>query len=211
MGLVVFSASVTHTDNDRPNNAFDSGNLVLRLDRDLSAQVSVGATLRGFEGRYGDPGDIYTNDPYANETESNWLATVFADLRPSPDWTAHITIGGQDRRYVSFDEDPGVFTDTTIVRNQRGVLDAQATYSGLEAQKITAGITAEAETTFDNGYGDIDQRQSFFAAFAEDEWHPVKEVYLTGGVRYDDFDTFGSSVTGRGDRRVALRHDRVAP
>ncbi len=207
-----FSASGSHTANDRPNNAFDSGDVVVRLDRDLSAAVSVGATLRGFDGRFGDPGDIYTNDPYAYETESNWLGTVFADLKPSPEWSAHVILGGQDRRYVSFDESPGVFEETTIVRNRRGVLDAQATYGGLEGQRITAGITAEAETTWDDGFGDIDQRQTFIAAFAEDEWHPIPSVYLTGGMRYDDFDTFGSSVTGRAtgawlsaDRSIKLR------
>jgi vitamin B12 transporter len=206
------TASGTHTANDRPNNDFDSGNLVLRVDRDLSSVVAVGATLRGFEGRFGDPGDIFTNDAYAHETESNWLGTVFADFRPSPDWTAHVTVGGQDRRYVSFDELPGVFSSTTVVQNRRGVIDAQATFSGLQDQKITTGFTAEDETTQDDGFGDIDKQQTFFAAFAEDEWHPAKSVYLTGGLRYDDFDTFGSSVTGRAtaawltpDRSVKLR------
>src|ERR1035438_9837543 len=67
------STSGSHTANDRPNNAFDSGDFVLRLDRDLSTSVAVGGTLRGFEGRFGDPGDIYTNDAYAHETEDNWL------------------------------------------------------------------------------------------------------------------------------------------
>ncbi|HEY5079357.1 MAG TPA: TonB-dependent receptor [Opitutaceae bacterium] len=191
------SASGSRTENDRPNNAFDSGDLVLRLDRYVSASLSLGATLRGFEGRYGDPGDIYTNDAYANETESNWLATVFGDFRLAPDWTAHVTVGGQDRRYVSFDEYPGVFTETTIVRNRRGLVDAQATYAGLPGQKVTAGFTAEAESTLDNGFGSIDQRQTLFGAFAEDEWHPLAPLYLTGGLRYDDFDTFGSSLTGR--------------
>jgi vitamin B12 transporter len=206
------SASGSHTSNDRPNNDFNSGDLVLRLDREVSSVVSLGATLRGFEGRYGDPGDIYTNDPYAHETEANWLGTVFADFKVSPDWTAHVTAGGQDRRYVSFDELPGVFTSTTVVQNRREVLDAQTTYSGFADQKVTAGVTAEAETTQDDGYGSIDQRQTFLAAFAEDEWNPVKPVYLTGGLRYDDFDTFGSSVTGRAtaawlspDRSVKVR------
>jgi len=192
-----FSASGSHTANDRPNNAFDSGDLVFRLDRDISSAFSVGATLRGFEGKYGDPGDIFTNDPYAYETESNWIGTVFADFRPAPDWTAHVIVGGQDRRYVSFDEDPGVFTSTTVVQNRRGVVDAQTTFTGLPGQKVTAGVTTEAETTQDNGYGDIDQRQTFFAAFAEDQWNPVPSTFLTGGLRYDDFDTFGSSLTGR--------------
>jgi vitamin B12 transporter len=206
------STSGEHTANDRPNNAFDSGNLALRLDRDLPDDLDVGATLRGFVGRYGDPGDIYTNDPYAHETESNWLGTLFADWKPDPDWSAHLIVGGQDRRYVSFDEDPGVFTETTVVQNRRGVLDAQATYAGLPDQHITGGVTLEAETTQDDGYGDIDQRQTFLAVFAEDELHPLPPLYLTGGLRYDDFDTFGSSVTGRAtaawllaDRAIKLR------
>ena len=191
------SASGSHTANDRPNNDFNSADLVLRLDREISSVVAVGATLRGFLGKYGDPGDIYTDDPYAYETESNWLGTVFADFKLAPDWTAHVTLGGQDRRYLSFDESPGVFTSTTVVQNRRGVVDAQTTYSGFADQKLTAGVTAEAETTQDDGYGDIDQRQTFLAAFAEDEWNPAKSIFLTGGFRYDDFDTFGSSLTGR--------------
>ena len=116
-----------HTSNDRPNNNFDSGNLVLRLDRDVSASAAFGLTLRGFEGRFGDPGDIFTNDPYAHETESNWLGTVFADFRPVSDLSVHVTVGGQDRRYVSFDELPGVFSETTLVQNRRAVLDVQST------------------------------------------------------------------------------------
>ncbi len=191
------STSGSHTSNDRPNNPFDSGDLVLRIDRDLPGGIDVGATLRGFDGRFGDPGDIYTNDPYAHETEGNWLGTVFADFGSSPDWSAHVTVGGQDRRYVSFDEEPGVYSSTTTVLNRRGVVDSQATYRGLDGQRITAGISAEDETTADNGYGDIDRRQTLLAAFAEDEWHPLAPVYLTLGARYDDFDTFGSSVTGR--------------
>ncbi len=207
-----FTASGSHTANDRPNNDFDSGDVVLRLDRALSASADLGATLRGFEGRFGDPGDIFTNDAYAHETENNWLGTVFADLRPAPDWSAHVTIGGQDRRYVAFDGLPGVFASTTVVQNRRGVLDAQATYSGAAGHRATAGVTLESESTRNNGYGDIDRRQTVMAAFAEDEWSPLKSVFVTGGLRYDDFDTFGTSITGRAtlawlaaDRSLKLR------
>ena len=206
------TASGSHTANDRPNNTFDSTDVVLRIDRDLPGGADVGATLRGFEGKFGDPGDIYTDDLYAHETEGNWLGTLFADFKPSPDWTAKVTVGGQDRRYVSFDELPGVYSSTTTVENRRAVVDAQTSYTGFEAQRITAGVTAEDETTSDDGYGNIDRRQSLFAAFAEDEWHPLQSIYLTGGLRYDDFDTFGNSVTGRAtaawlsaDRSLKLR------
>jgi vitamin B12 transporter len=206
------SASGSQTQNQRQNNAFDGANLVLRLDRDVSASVAVGATIRGFQNRYDDPSDIYTDDLYAYEKESNWLGTVFADLKLAPDWSAHVTVGGQDRRYVSFDELPGVYSDTTTVVNRRGDVDSQVTYDSHGAQKVTAGFSAESETTQDDGYGDIDQRQTFVGVFAEDEWHPIASTYLTGGVRYDDFDTFGSAVTGRvtaawltPDRSIKLR------
>jgi vitamin B12 transporter len=191
------TGSGSYTSNQRQNNDFTSDDLVLRLDRDINSVVSLGATIRGFEGRYGDPGDEFTNDLYAHETESNWLGTVFADFHLASDWSAHVTVGGQDRRYVSFDEEPGVFSSTTTVENHRGVIDAQTTFSGLTAQKLTAGVTGEEETTSDNGYGNIDQRQNFVALFAEDEWHPLTSTYITAGLRYDDFDTFGSAVTGR--------------
>jgi len=206
------STSGSHTANDRPNNNSDTGNLIFRVDRDLSGGVDIGATIRGFEGKYGDPGDIYTNDPYAYEDEANWLGTVFADIKAAPDWTAHVTVGGQDRRYISFDELPGVYTSTTVVQNRRAVVDAQTSYGGFAGQRITAGVSGEDETTQDDGYGNIDQRQSLYAVFAEDEWHPAQSVYVTGGLRYDDFDTFGSKVTGRAtaawlspDRSLKLR------
>jgi outer membrane cobalamin receptor len=83
------------------------------------------------------------------------------------------------------------------VENHRGVLDAQATYSGAHGPEGDGRRDGEDETTQDNGYGNIDQRQTFFAAFAEDEWHPADLDLPHRGVRYDDFDTFGSSVTGR--------------
>jgi len=191
------SASGGHTDNARINNTFDNGNTAVRLDRPLNDAVTVGVTLRGFVGRYGDPGDMYTNDRYDYEKENNWLGTAFAELRLAPDWTARVTLGDQDRRYQAVAPDPGGPVSITTVKNRREVLDAQTTWTGLERQRITAGITGEDAATLNTGYGSIDQRQTLFAAFAQDEWNPVGAVHLTGGLRYDDFDTFGSETTGR--------------
>jgi vitamin B12 transporter len=206
------SASGDHTNNARANNAFDSGNAVVRLDRALSDAVAVGATVRGFVGRYGDPGDQFTNNLNNYDKENNWLGTLFADVKLAPDWTAHVILGGQDRRFESVVPLVGRPTSITLVENHRGVLDAQTTYAGWTGQRITAGVTGEAATTLNTGYGSIDRRQNLFAAFAEDEWHPLDAVYLTGGLRYDDFDTFGSATTGRitaawlsGDRSFKVR------
>lgn len=192
-----FSAQGGHTDNDRANNAFDSANTTLRLDRKLNDRVSVGGTARWFHGVYGDPGDRYTNDPDNETREENLLLTAFADVKVGADWTAHAVLGGQDRRFVAESPRAGRATAFTVVKNRRAVLDAQTSFTGFERHRITGGVTAEANHTRNTGFGNINKKQGLLAVFAQDEFSPVENVYLTGGLRSDDFDTFGRATTGR--------------
>ncbi len=194
-GGYTFSLSGGHTDNERANNAFDSTTYALRLDRTLSAKVAVGATWRGFIGVYGSPGAAIgfgANDPDNEERESNQLATVFAEFTPSPEFSHKAVLGGQDRRYVSFNG-----TSSTIVKNRRAVLDWQGTYAANAQHKVTGGLTAEANHTRNTGFGSINERQQLLAVFVQDEWTPVEHVYLTAGLRSDDHDTYGRATTGR--------------
>lgn len=192
-----FALQGGHTDNDRENNAFDSTNLTLRLDRKLSERTGIGGTLRWFHGVYGDPGDAYTNDPDNESREENVLATAFADWKLAPAWTARAVLGGQDRRFVSENPRAGRPTQITVVKNRRGVLDAQTTFSGVERHRFTGGVTTEANHTRNTGFGAINEKQTLLAVFAQDEFSPRDDVYLTGGLRNDDFDTFGRATTGR--------------
>jgi len=207
-----FSLQGGHTDNERVNNAFDSTNAVLRLDRTVNARVSVGGTVRWFHGVYGSPGDRFTNDPDNEEREDNVLATAFADLKPAPDWNARVVLGGQDRRFVATSPRAGRTTAITVVKNRRGVLDAQTSFAGVERHRLTGGLTMEANHTKNTGFGAINEKQTLLALFAQDEFSPQDDVYLTAGLRNDDFDTFGRATTGRGtvawlvaERAVKLR------
>jgi vitamin B12 transporter len=191
------SASGEHTHNARPNNTFNSGNVVLRLDRTLTNTVSVGGTLRGFNSVYGDPGDRFTNAVGDFERENNWLGTLFAELAPCEYFSSRITLGGQDRRLVAVASTPGQPPAVSILTNRRAVLDWQNTVVLPAANRLTAGLTAETNATRDTGFGEINQRQKLFAVFADDEWAPLKNVFLTGGLRHDHFDTFGNATTGR--------------
>jgi vitamin B12 transporter len=191
------SASGEHTDNARPNNTFNSGNCVLRLDRTVTNAVSVGGTVRGFNSVYGDPGNEFTNAVGSFERENNWLSTLFAEVKPCTDFSSHITLGGQDRRFVSVGSTPGAPPAVEIVTNRRVVLDWQNTVILPAANRLTAGLTAEDATTRNTGFGAIDQRQKLFAVFGDDEWSLVKNLYITAGLRHDDFDTFGGATTGR--------------
>ena len=192
-----FATTGGHTDNDRANNRFDSATTTLRLDRTLNERVAVGGTVRWFHGVYGDPGDRHTNDPDNTTREENVLATAFADLKFAEAWTARAVLGGQDRRFVAESPRAGRATAFTVVKNRRAVLDTQTTYTGAERQRITGGVTAEANHTRNTGFGDINQKQGLLAVFVQDELSPVDDVYLTAGLRDDDFDTFGRATTGR--------------
>jgi vitamin B12 transporter len=211
-----FSTRGGHTDNERANNSFDSATTSLRLDRTISERVAVGGTLRWFHGEYADPGDRYTEDPNNKEREDNVLGTLFADVKFSDAWNAHVMLGGQDRRFVSDNPLPnppyGTDPEKTVVTNRRAVLDWQNTFTGIERHRITAGLTAEANRTRNTGFGDINKKEGLLAFFAQDEFSPVDNVYLTAGLRNDDYDTFGHATTGRVtaawltvQRRVKLR------
>lgn len=199
-GDTAYNVSVLggHTDNERPNNQFDSATYALRIDRTLSKEIAVGATYRGFVGKYGSPGDRFTNDLNNTEKESNQLATVFAEFTPIPTFSSKVIIGGQDRRYEAISPNAaGAVVSTTLVKNRRGVLDWQNTLQAGTQNRVTAGLTAEANHTLNTGFGNIDKSQQLLAFFAQDEWTPVEHVYLTAGLRSDDFDTFGRATTGR--------------
>lgn len=191
-----FSAVGGTTQNDRLNNDFDSATYALRLDHKLSEKVAIGATYRGFFGEYGSPGDRFTNDPDNTEEERNQLATAFANFTPTPSFNSRVVIGGQDRRFESIS--PSSFgTSTTVVKNRRAVVDWQNTLRFSDQHKVTVGLTAEKNHTTNSGFGKIDEKQELLALFVQDEWTPVEHVYLTAGLRSDDFDTFGRATTGR--------------
>lgn len=197
-----------HTDNERAHNEFDSANIVGRVDHRVSERLTVGATVRGFEGRYESPGDRFTNDPDNLEDESNWLATAFADFQWSETLDGRFTLGGQLREFVS--TNPGDFgTQITTVQNERAVLDGQFSYTGLPGHRVTTGFTAETNETRNDGFGDIDENQTLLAFFAQDEITLSDHAWLTLGLRSDDHDTFGRATTGRATVAWQVLPDQV--
>lgn len=192
-----FSAQGGSTQNERANNDFESANVTSRVDHKLSATTTIGGTVRYFYGLYGDPGSRFANDPDNFERENNTLATAFLNTQFAPGWDGRFVLGGQDRRFVAVVPRTGFPTTSTIVKNRRGVLDAQTTYTGTERHRVTGGITAEANHTVNTGFGAINEKQGLFAAFIQDEFSPTDSLFFTGGLRSDDFDTFGRATTGR--------------
>ena len=59
------------------------------------------------------------------------------------------------------------------------------------------GISGSIDRTRNNGFGDIDRQENSLALFVQDEWTPMNALFLTAGLRDDDYDTFGRATTGR--------------
>jgi vitamin B12 transporter len=197
-GKWAYSAFVAglHTDNVRENSSFDSSTVVVRVDRTLTETVSIGSTVRGYTGRVESPDSTAVNDSNNYDTEQNWLATVFVEFNPTEDLTAKVTVGGQLRRIVSEIPlpNPGFATGGAL-DNERAVFDAQATYSGLNRNRITGGFNAEHSAGGNSGSSDHTQSQ--WGVFVQDEVNPIDSLFITAGLRYDDFNRFDDKVTGR--------------
>lgn len=200
-GATAYNVSVSGltTQNDRVNNDLESFTGAARIDRQVNASVNVGATVRAYRGEYGSPGAAVgfgANDPDNFERETNVLATVFAEFAGRGDWAGRVTLGGQDRDYKSVDPTPP-FGGETNFRTRRGVLDAQASYVGWSAHRLTGGTTIEAQDFESDGYGAPKGSTVDWAVFAQDEWTAADNVFVTVGVRQDQFDSFGGETTGR--------------
>ncbi len=196
-----FSARGAHTDNERANNRFNAANVALRLDRQVMPHIDIGATVRWLDSELGSPSDRFANDPNNREAESNLLATAFVDARLGDAWKVHAVLGGQDRRYINDMPTPnppyGSPAAKTVIVNRRGVFDGQTTFTGIARHRITGGLTAEANATRNTGFGAIDKKQALVALFAQDEVALTDRLYVTAGLRHDDFDAAGQATTGR--------------
>ena len=185
------AASAFSTDNERPNNAFDSDQLALRLDYAVSDEVTIGTTFRRFHQIYGSPNSRFVNDLDNEDSEEQFLTTVFAEATFSDTWSTRLTLGYQDQEFISIDP---TFASETLLENKRFVIDLQNTVI-LEAHTLTFGYNGERADSLSTGFGSVDTDQDLHAVFVENLWDVTERFTLSTAVRADDFDSFGSEIT----------------
>ena len=182
-----YSASLAreHTDNATPHNGYDQWSYSTRLEGKPTASLLLGATLRGQQGDYEDNGGrFYTASAIAAD---NHLVTAYAQWSADKDFVSRLTAGQQQRRYTAV----GAWS-TDEIRNRRNVLDWQNTCHALGNAEFVLGGTLEHDEQGKNGEPTSANNR---AAYLSTTVHPVQEVTLDAGLRYDDFDTFGNAWT----------------
>ncbi|HLP09938.1 MAG TPA: TonB-dependent receptor [Opitutaceae bacterium] len=180
-----YSASLArfHTDNDKPHNGFDSWSYSTRFEGTPTESLVLGATFRG---QQGDAEEYVYGD--ATVASDNHLATVYAQWNRDKEFASRLTAGQQQRRYTY------TSSYTTEIRDRRDVIDWQNTWFDFQGAELVGGATYEHDRHVADGATDkTDNAAGYFSTTV----HPTKESTVNAGLRYDDFDTFGSAWTWR--------------
>jgi vitamin B12 transporter len=183
------------TENQRRPNTWRQRTQLVRLDYRLSPGLEAGASYRGLEQEYESPGDLRTSNttPASHTDFDNHLATVWVEASPRGPWRSRLVAGIQHqvtRDSSAYDGAPFAFG----LRHTRRVADWQHTLGFGPRALLLAGITREWNR-FDNNGQDLDER--LWAGYGELRFFPARGITLSGGVRGDDYSSFGRAATWR--------------
>ncbi len=176
------------TANDRDYNGFQHWSYATRLEYNPAPNVLIGATFRGENDHYEEPGSTAFVSPGA-VTLGNYLATVYGQMHVSEDLTSRLTIALHHRPYA-FDYGFGV----SDLRNTRKIIDWQNNWIASPQLEIVAGVNAEWSRYFVDG---AETKDHLGAGYLSATAKPVSGLTIDAGVRYDDFKSVGSAVTWR--------------
>ena len=172
------------TANNLPHNDFGSNRYALRLDTDLSQDLSLRLNFRGHVSEYQDP--TYLG---VEKAESN-LVSLITNWKASDVWTQKLTLGSYFDRYDY--QDP---TWKTLQESANYSADWMHTIQLSENNIGTAGVefnyqTAQTSLPF---Y----KESSNWAAYIQDEWEVFQNFNITSGARYDSYSLAGDAWTYR--------------
>lgn len=214
LGKLAYYASYGRVDtqNDRPNNDLSIDRYAMRLDYQALENLSFRLNFNGQVGDYQEPGSIRpqdydSNNPASHSTGESNLLSLMVNWKVLDQWTQKLTLGTYFERYTLTDPAyGGNFGDAsnTIDNSANYSLDWQNVVQIAHNNRATVGLA------FNEFTGDFYNKDTFFgttefnnksesdwATYLQDEWEVVKNLNLTGGVRYDHYQQAGSAVTYR--------------
>jgi len=200
---IAYSLGIGHesTDNDLPNNRFEQLSYTLRLDYEVSDSLDIGMTLRGFDSQFRRPS--YSDPNFgraADDDTESILATVFADFQVTDQWKSKLTLGIYDE---SYDSDNFGSTDYFRTDGRRYAIYWDNTVHWNDRQVTTAGLVYEktkyhyASNSAFFGLTQDDRSNDQYGVYLNHSWEVTDDLSLTGGVRWEDYDTYGDEFTWR--------------
>ena len=177
------------TANDRAYNRGRSFSYSTRLETLATPSVLVGATVRGIDSHYEEPGSITYYSAGSTHSRGN-LATAYVEARRQSDLRSRLTLGWYQDDYT-FDD--GTTYDYYRYRNTREILDWQNTWSANSNTEVVGGVNWENSHYWSGAMSKDRSLAEYLSLIVR----PIAAVEVTGGLRHDDFDTAGDSTTWR--------------
>ena len=187
------------TNNDLPNNTFSQTSYALRLDYAASDSLDIGITLRGFESDFRRPD--YTSTTFTRDGDDRTrsiLATLFARLQVNEWWFSKITLGVYDEDFNSrtfasprFFNSRGskyaAYWDNTVEWNDHHTTVAGAVFEKTEYDYASLFFTLSQDR----------RKSDLFGFYVNHTWDVTEALTLNGGIRWEDYDTYGAETTWR--------------
>lgn len=181
------------TDNARPHNAFEQFFYSGRFDVDLSERARAGFTIRGANRIYESPGSKYQNDSDDVDEDQSILFTTWLEANLTDSWTSRFTYGHVDQELTN--RTPPTARTAAYLKD---ILDWQNTVIWNDTLTTVFGVNREAASVVDNGFGSVSEKETLLAIYGQQSVKLFDALTLTGGTRWQEYDSFGSVWTWRG-------------
>lgn len=196
LGTTAYSLSLGYdeTENDRPNNDFENFYYAGRIDQPLSEATTFGFTFRGAEREFGSPGSIFEQDPDNLDRDSFLLLTSYLDHQFNDRLNTRFIAGYLDQQ-LDFEFPPG---GSSTIENDKVILDWRNTLAWEGGHTSLLGVGFENTNVSNTGFGSIDETEQLFSLYFQQLLQVTEALSVTGGVRWEDYDSFGDTVNYRG-------------
>ncbi len=196
LGTTAYSLSLGYdeTANDRPNNDFENFYYAGRIDQPLSEATTFGFTFRGAEREFGSPGSVFDQDPDNLDRDSFLLLTSYLDHQFNDQLSTRLVAGFLDQQ-VDFEFPP---TGSSTIDNEKIILDWRNTLEWGGGHTSLLGVGFEDTAVSNTGFGGVDDSEQLFSLYFQQQLQLTKALSVTGGVRWEDYDSFGDTVNYRG-------------
>ena len=185
------SLGYSETDNDRPNNHYERWSYATRVEYTPTSTTLIGATFRGQNGDYDEPNALaYADNPGVLGSD-NYLGTLYGQVAVGESFVSRLTAGWHQNIYDWADS-----WGADNYRTTRRILDWQNTWEAATWATLVLGANAEW-SHFDSTTVTKKLSDRAYGFYLSGDVHPLKNLTLTAGLRYDDFNTAGDSTTGR--------------
>ena len=187
-----FSSGTETTQNDRQNNDFEQFQNSLRIDIQATEDTAVGFTLRHAYREYGSPNNILFNDPDNTDIDSSFLLTSFIESAVNDIWSTKLTLGAFFQE-LTFETPP----TASRIDSTKLSADWQNVFRFSDQHTTLLGAGIDETSYLNTDFISVNETEQTISLYAQHSLQLTDDFILTGGVRREEYESFGEAWTHR--------------